>query len=165
MRLKGKIAFVIAADQGIGKASALAVAAVGATAWAIDVNNTLLARCAGVTNIHTAVLDVMDKSAIQEMISGLPAFDVLFEGAGFAYAGTAPDATDDQWDFAVDRTDYRWLTASMCLKTRCRPARTSSPASRWAGSPKRMKLPPSWSLCQAIKLPLSSVRLTVLTAA
>ena len=93
---------VTAAGQGIGKASALAMAAEGATVWATDVNETLLAGYAGVANIHTAVLDVMDKSAIKQMISGLPAIDVLFNCAGFVHAGTALDATDDQWDFAFD---------------------------------------------------------------
>ena len=102
MRLNGKTALVTAAGQGIGKASALAMAAAGATVWATDVNEALLAGYAGVANIHTAVLDVMDKSAIKQMISGLPAIDVLFNCAGFVHAGTALDATDDQWDFAFD---------------------------------------------------------------
>ena len=102
MRLKGKTALVTAAGQGIGKASALAMAAEGATVWATDVNEKLLASYAGVANIHTAMLDVMDKSAIEKMINGLPAIDVLFNCAGFVHAGTALDATDDQWDFAFD---------------------------------------------------------------
>jgi 2-keto-3-deoxy-L-fuconate dehydrogenase len=102
MRLKGKTALVTAAGQGIGKASALAMAAEGATVWATDVNEKLLSSYAGVANIHTAVLDVMDKSAIQKMVGGLPAIDVLFNCAGFVHAGTALDATDEQWDFAFD---------------------------------------------------------------
>lgn len=102
MRLKGKTAFVTAAGQGIGKASALALAAEGATVWATDVNEKLLVSYAGVSNIHTAALDVMDKSAIQKLISGLPTIDVLFNCAGFVHAGTALEATDEQWDFAFD---------------------------------------------------------------
>ena len=102
MRLTGKTALVTAAGQGIGKASALAMAAAGATVWATDVNEKLLASYAGVPNIHTAVLDVMDKAAIQKMVSGLPAIDVLFNCAGFVHAGTALDATDDQWEAAFD---------------------------------------------------------------
>lgn len=102
MRLKGKQALVTAAGQGIGKASALAMAAEGATVWATDVNEKLLASYAGVPNIHAAVLDVMDKSAIQKIISNMPAIDVLFNCAGFVHAGTALDATDEQWDFAFD---------------------------------------------------------------
>ena len=74
----------------------------GATVWATDVNEALLASYAGVPNIHTAALDVMDKSALQIMISSMPAIDVLFNCAGFVHAGTALDATDEQWDFAFD---------------------------------------------------------------
>lgn len=102
MRLKGKTALVTAAGQGIGKASALAMAAEGAVVWATDVNEKLLASYAGVSNVHIAVLDVMDKSAIQKLISSMPAMDVLFNCAGFVHAGTALDATDEQWDFAFD---------------------------------------------------------------
>lgn len=102
MRLKGKTALVTAAGQGIGKASALAMAAEGATVWATDVNEKLLASYVGVQNIHTAALDVMDKSAIQKIIARMPAIDVLFNCAGFVHAGTALDATDEQWDFAFN---------------------------------------------------------------
>lgn len=102
MRLTGKTALVTAAGQGIGKASALALAAEGATVWATDVNEKLLASYAGVPNIQTAVLDVMDKSAIQKRIGAMPTIDVLFNCAGFVHAGTALDATDEQWDFAFD---------------------------------------------------------------
>ena len=102
MRLNGKTALVTAAGQGIGRASALAMAAEGATVWATDVNEKLLASFAGQPNIHTAVLDVMDKSAIQKRVASLPAIDVLFNCAGFVHAGTALEATDEQWDFAFD---------------------------------------------------------------
>ena len=102
MRLTGKTALVTAAGQGIGNASALAMAAEGATVWATDINVKLLDSYAGVPNIHTAVLDVMDKSAIYKLIASVPAIDVLFNCAGFVHAGTALDATDDQWDFAFD---------------------------------------------------------------
>ena len=102
MRLQGKQALITAAGQGIGKASALAMAAEGATVWATDVNEKLLASYTGVPNIHTAVLDVMDKAAIQKMIGALRAIDVLFNCAGFVHAGTALDATDEQWDAAFD---------------------------------------------------------------
>ena len=102
MRLRGKHALVTAAGQGIGKASALAMAAEGATVWATDVSEKLLASYAGVPNIHTAVLDVMDKAAIQKMVSGIPRTDVLFNCAGFVHAGTVLDATDEQWEAAFD---------------------------------------------------------------
>ena len=116
MRLTGKTALVTAAGQGIGKASALAMAAEGAAVWATDVNEKLLASYAGVPNIHTAVLDVMDKTAIQKMVAGIPAIDVLFNCAGFVHAGTALDATDEQWDFAFNlnvRSQFWMIQAAL----------------------------------------------------
>ena len=102
MRLEGKTALVTAAGQGIGKASALAMAAQGARVWATDVNPALLASYAGVPNIQTVLLDVLDKQAIQALMKELPALDVLFNCAGFVHAGSILQATDADWDFAFD---------------------------------------------------------------
>ena len=102
MRLEGKTALVTAAGQGIGKASALAMAAQGAQVWATDVNEKLLASYAGVPNIQTVALDVLDKAAIQKVMADLPAMDVLFNCAGFVHGGTLLDATDAEWDFAFN---------------------------------------------------------------
>ena len=44
MRLKGKIALITAAGQGIGEATARAFAAEGATVYATDVNAALLKK-------------------------------------------------------------------------------------------------------------------------
>ena len=102
MRLKGKIALVTAAGQGIGKAAALGMAAEGATVYATDVNADLLKDYAGVANIHTAVLDVMDKAAIQAAVASLPKLNVLFNCAGFVHHGAIDVAQDKDWDFAFD---------------------------------------------------------------
>jgi len=102
MRLQGKTALITAAGQGIGKASALAMAAEGAQVWATDVNAKLLDSYAGMPNIRTMALDVLDKAAIQKAVAGLPALDVLFNCAGFVHAGTALQATDEEWEFAFN---------------------------------------------------------------
>ncbi len=102
MRLKGKTALVTAAGQGIGRASALAMAAEGAQVWATDVNEKLLTAYAGVPNIKTVALDVLDKAAIQKLMQELPALNVLFNCAGFVHAGSALQATDEEWDFAFN---------------------------------------------------------------
>lgn len=102
MRLQGKTALVTAAGQGIGKASALAMAAQGAQVWATDVNEQLLASYAGVPNIQTAVLDVLDKAAIQTLIADLPALHVLFNCAGVVHNGTILQATDEEWNLAFN---------------------------------------------------------------
>jgi 2-keto-3-deoxy-L-fuconate dehydrogenase len=102
MRLQGKTVLVTAAGQGIGKASALAMAAAGAQVWATDVNEKLLAAYAGQPSIQTRALDVMDKAAIHQLIHEMPVLDVLFNCAGFVHAGTVLDATDAEWDFAFN---------------------------------------------------------------
>jgi len=102
MRLKGKTALVTAAGQGIGHASVLAMAAEGAQVWATDVNEKLLERYAGVANVRTARLDVLDKDAIGAFFKTLPALDVLFNCAGVVHNGTALDATDKDLEFAFN---------------------------------------------------------------
>jgi 2-keto-3-deoxy-L-fuconate dehydrogenase len=100
MRLKGKTALVTAAGQGIGHASVLAMAAEGAEVWATDVNEQLLERYAGVANVRTARLDVLDRAAIDAFFARVPTLDVLFNCAGVVHNGTVLDATDRDLEFA-----------------------------------------------------------------
>ncbi len=102
MRLKGKTALVTAAGQGIGKATALALAAEGAQVWATDVNPALLATYGDTPGVRTATLDVLDKAAITRFVGGLPPLDILFNCAGFVHNGTIAQATDDDWNFAFN---------------------------------------------------------------
>ncbi|MBO9648766.1 MAG: SDR family oxidoreductase [Variovorax sp.] len=114
MRLQGKTALVTAAGQGIGHASALALAAEGAQVWATDVNEKLLERFAGIANIHVARLDVLDKDAINAFVKGVPALDVLFNCAGVVHNGAALQASDDDLDFAFHlnvRAQFRMIKA------------------------------------------------------
>ena len=100
MRLQGKTVLVTAAGQGIGRASVLAMAAEGAQVLATDVNAQLLAAYAGVANVSTQQLDVLDKAAILALVASHQAFDAIFNCAGFVHAGTILDASDDDWKFA-----------------------------------------------------------------
>jgi 2-keto-3-deoxy-L-fuconate dehydrogenase len=100
MRLQGKTALVTAAGQGIGYASALALAHDGAEVWATDVDVDLLERYAGVRNVRVARLDVLDRPAIAALFEQLPALDVLFNCAGVVHNGTTLEATDDELDLA-----------------------------------------------------------------
>jgi len=102
MRLKGKTALVTAAGQGIGRASALALAAEGAQVWATDVNPELLQSYQGTANITTLVLDVLDKQAIAQVTSQVPTLDVLFNCAGFVHGGTVLTASDAELEFAFN---------------------------------------------------------------
>jgi 2-keto-3-deoxy-L-fuconate dehydrogenase len=102
MRMQGKTALVTAAGQGIGRASALALAAEGAQVWATDINPGLLDGYEGVSNVRCVQLDVLDKQAIARVIGAMPMIDVLFNCAGFVHSGTALQATDEEWNFALN---------------------------------------------------------------
>jgi len=100
-RLAGKIAFVTAAAQGIGRATALAFAAAGARVIATDINETLLSKIAS-PSIRTAKLDALDPAAIAAVAREAGPIDILFNCAGFVPQGTVLDATEEQWDFAFN---------------------------------------------------------------
>ena len=102
MRLKGKTALVTAAGQGIGRASALALAAEGAQVWATDINPKLLDSYDGISGLRAVTLDVLDKAAIARLVAGLPGLDVLFNCAGFVHNGSILQATDEEWNFAFN---------------------------------------------------------------
>ena len=102
MRLKNKTALVTAAGQGIGRASALALAAEGAQVWATDVNASLLKTYEGVERVRAVQLDVLDKASITRVIGEMPAIDVLFNCAGYVHNGTIQQATDEEWNFALN---------------------------------------------------------------
>lgn len=110
MRLQGKTALVTAAGQGIGRASALALAAEGAEVWATDVDAALLERYAGVANVRIARLDVLDRAAIRALFATLPRLDVLFNCAGIVHNGSALDASDSDLDlaFALNVRSQLW---------------------------------------------------------
>ncbi|MEP3346373.1 MAG: SDR family oxidoreductase [Litoreibacter sp.] len=113
-RLGGKRAIVTAAGQGIGKASALAMANAGAKVFATDVNPDFLADLTH-ENIETFVLNVRDIDSVNEGVERAKA-DILFNCAGIVHHGSALDATDDEWDFAFDlniRSMWRMMRASL----------------------------------------------------
>ncbi len=102
MRLKDKVCLVTAAGQGIGAATARAFAREGATVWATDVDESKLAVLGGVAGVKTARLDVLDKAAIGQLVGRTGTVDVLFNCAGIVHHGTVLDATDEQWQFALN---------------------------------------------------------------
>ncbi len=102
MRLKGKTALVTAAGQGIGQAAALAMAAEGAIVYATDVNAELLKSYQGMANVHTAVLNVLDKKAIAAQVASMDRIDVIFNCAGFVHNGSIVEAKDEEWEFAFN---------------------------------------------------------------
>ncbi len=100
-RLEGKRALVTAAGQGIGRASALRLAAEGAQVVATDVNEAALAELAA-EGLEVRVLDVRSPESIAAAVAAVGAPDVLFNCAGFVAAGTILDCDEDQWAFSMD---------------------------------------------------------------
>ena len=96
-RLAGKRALVTAAGQGIGRATALAFAAEGASVLATDIAEGKLAPLADAL-IATRHLDVTDEAEIAALADELGAIDVLFNCAGFVHHGTILDYAPVEWD-------------------------------------------------------------------
>ncbi len=110
MRLEGKRAFVTAAAQGIGRATALAFAAEGAEVFATDLNEAKVAEIAG-PRIHTARLDVLDAAAVKAAARDV---DILFNCAGFVHQGSVLDASEEDFTLAFDlnvRSMFRTIQA------------------------------------------------------
>jgi 2-keto-3-deoxy-L-fuconate dehydrogenase len=113
-RLAGKTAFVTAAGQGIGRATAEAFAREGARVIATDLNESLLAGLAELPGVTTRRLDVLDAAAIAAAAASAGPVDVLFNGAGFVHAGSVLDCTEEEWSFAFElnvRSQYRTIKA------------------------------------------------------
>ncbi len=98
-RLQGRRCFVTAAGQGIGRASALAMAREGASVVATDRDAGKLADLAA-EGIETRALDVTDDAAVAAAIAAAGPLDVLFNCAGFVHQNTVESCTDAEWDFA-----------------------------------------------------------------
>ena len=111
--LTGKTAFVTAAGQGIGRATAEVFAAAGAEGIATDVDTAKLAGLAS-DRIRTSVLDVLDRSAIERAAQDAGAVDILFNCAGVVHQGTLLDSTEAEWAFGFDlncRSMFRTMQA------------------------------------------------------
>ena len=100
--LTGKTILITAAAQGIGRATAEAFARAGAQVHATDINEAALASLDGAAGIQTHGLDVLDASAVNDLVARIGAVDVLFNCAGFVHAGTILDMPDTDLDFAFD---------------------------------------------------------------
>jgi len=100
-RLTGKRALVTAAGQGIGRASALAMAREGCAVLATDVNPAALAELAD-AGLEVRVLDVRDPASIAGAVAAAGPLDVLFNCAGFVASGTILECDEDQWAFSLD---------------------------------------------------------------
>lgn len=116
-RLAGKRALITAAGQGIGRASAIAMADAGAHVVATDISEAALKELAATNhaNIETRLADARDTDSIKAAVAHAQP-DVLFNCAGFVHHGTVLDATDEDWDFAFDlnvKSMFRTIQAAL----------------------------------------------------
>ena len=115
-RLAGKVALITAAGQGIGQATAMAMAREGAKVYATDVKAELLESYRGVANVVTRPLDVLDDAAVARTFDELPPLTTLFNCAGYVHNGTILDCTPKDWDFSFNlnaRAQYVAIRAAL----------------------------------------------------
>lgn len=144
-RLKGKIAVVTAAGQGIGRAIAEAFVAEGATVFASDIARDKLD---GLARAKKAKLDVLSTKAVEAYAAKVGEVDILVNVAGFVHHGTVLDASDKDFDFSFDlnvKSMHRTIRAflpGMLVRARANGSsgsiiNLSSGASSLKGAPNR----------------------------
>lgn len=116
-RLDGKRAFLTAAGQGIGRATALAFHKEGAEVVATDVSAAFLAELeAEAPGIETFALDALDTEAVHAAAARAGDVNILFNCAGFVHQGTILDVDERTWDFSFDlNVKTMWRTARSFL--------------------------------------------------
>lgn len=117
-RVAGKKIVVTAAAKGIGRASALMLAAEGAQVWATDVDEAGLAELKSQapqgSDVRIAHLDVRSDTAVGAFATRLGRIDGLFNCAGFVHGGNILQCTEADWDFGFDlnvKSMYRTIRA------------------------------------------------------
>ena len=98
-RLAGKTALITGAGQGIGRATAVAFAAEGATVWATDRDIALVEDIQGCIGRK---LDVLNPAEISTVFGEAGPLDALFNCAGYVASGTVLDCDDKDWQFSFD---------------------------------------------------------------
>jgi 2-keto-3-deoxy-L-fuconate dehydrogenase len=98
-RLDGKRAFLTAAGQGIGRATAEAFVREGAEVIATDVD---IEKLDGLMAARLEALNVLDTAAVEKLAPDVGQIDILFNCAGFVHHGTVLECSEKDWDFSFD---------------------------------------------------------------
>ena len=136
-RLAGKTAFLTAAAQGIGRATAEAFLREGARVIATD---KALDKLEGLDGAERHALDVLSTTAVDALAAKVGPVDVLYNCAGFVHHGTVLDCSEQDWDFSFDlnvKAMHRTIKAflpGMLEQRRAARSSTSRPARRRSGA-------------------------------
>lgn len=117
-RFSGKTVLITGAASGIGRASAQAFAAEGASLYLCDINGEGLQAVSDALpgRVKTRVLDVTSsadcRAAVDEAVTEFGQLDVLCNIAGIAKTHHFHDTTDEQWDqlLAVNLSSVMYLS-------------------------------------------------------
>jgi 2-keto-3-deoxy-L-fuconate dehydrogenase len=143
-KLEGRVALVTSAGQGIGRASAIALAREGAKVFATDIREDLFKDIAkahpGITGFG---LNVLEQAAVDAALKRTGPVDILFNCSGFVHNGTVLDCEEKDWDFSFDlnvKAHYRMIKAylpGMLAKGKGNVINMASVASSVKGAPNR----------------------------
>ena len=143
-KLEGRTALVTSAGQGIGRASAIALAREGAKVFATDIREDLFKDISkehpGITGFG---LNVLEQSAVDAALKRTGPIDILFNCSGFVHNGTVLDCEEKDWDFSFNlnvKAHYRMIKAylpGMLAKGKGNVINMASVASSVKGAPNR----------------------------
>ncbi len=116
-RFHGRVAVVTGGASGIGRATALRLAAEGATVWIVD-RNAPNADDVLSGQTHFLPLDVTEAQSVDATIGRIVneagKLDILVNAAGIAIAGTVTNTSIEEWSrtLAVNLTGTHLVTAA-----------------------------------------------------
>lgn len=143
-KLEGRVALVTSAGQGIGRASAIALAREGAKVFATDIREELFMN---ISKEHSGItgfkLNVLEQAEVDAALKRTGPIDILFNCSGFVHNGTVLDCEEKDWDFSFDlnvKAHYRMIKAylpGMLAKGKGNVINMASVASSVKGAPNR----------------------------
>ncbi|HVX22722.1 MAG TPA: SDR family NAD(P)-dependent oxidoreductase [Acidimicrobiales bacterium] len=101
VRLPGALAVVTGAGGGIGRATALALAARGCRVVAVDVDGVAAKATAADCGGEAEQVDVADRDAMAALADRVGTPEVLVNNAGVGLTGRFLDTTDEDWDWVL----------------------------------------------------------------
>lgn len=116
-RLAGKRAFVTGAGQGMGRATALAFAAEGATVIATSRTRSKMDDLPDLSSrIEIADLDVTDAEMIRRRVEEAGPLDILVNCAGWVHNGSILTCSDEDWQNSLEQnatSAFRTMRAAL----------------------------------------------------